>query len=27
VKQGRISQTALEVALGLITFGVKDDWA
>jgi methyltransferase (TIGR00027 family) len=27
VKQGRISQTALKVALGLITLSVKDDWA
>jgi methyltransferase (TIGR00027 family) len=27
VKQGRISQTALKVALGMITLSVKDDWA
>jgi len=27
MKQGRISQTALKVALGLITLSVKDDWA
>ena len=27
VKQGRISQTALKVALSLITLSVKDDWA
>jgi len=27
VKQGRISQTALKVALGLLTLSVKDDWA
>jgi methyltransferase (TIGR00027 family) len=27
VKGGRISQTALKVALGLITLSVKDDWA
>jgi len=27
VKQGRISQTALKVALALITLSVKDDWA
>jgi len=27
VKQGRISQSALKVALGLITLSVKDDWA
>jgi methyltransferase (TIGR00027 family) len=27
VKQGRISQTALKVALGLITLSVKNDWA
>jgi methyltransferase (TIGR00027 family) len=27
VKQGRISQTALKVALGLITLNIKDDWA
>jgi hypothetical protein len=27
VRQGRISQTALEVALGLVTLSVKDDWA
>jgi len=27
VKQGRISQTALKVALGLVTLSVKDDWA
>ncbi len=27
VKKGRISQTALKVALGLITLSVKDDWA
>ncbi len=26
VKKGRISQTALKVALGLITLSVKDDW-
>jgi len=26
VKQGRISQTALKVALGLVTLSVKDDW-
>ena len=27
MKQGRISQTALKVALGLITLSVKDDWS
>tara|TARA_B100000809_G_scaffold143958_1_gene141486 strand:+ start:525 stop:1358 length:834 start_codon:yes stop_codon:yes gene_type:complete len=27
VKQGRISQTALKVALSLVTLSVKDDWA
>ncbi len=27
MKQGRISQTALKVALSLITLSVKDDWA
>jgi methyltransferase (TIGR00027 family) len=27
LKQGRISQTALKVALGMITLSVKDDWA
>ena len=27
MKQGRISQTALKVALGMITLSVKDDWA
>ncbi len=27
MKQGRMSQTALKVALGLITLSVKDDWA
>jgi methyltransferase (TIGR00027 family) len=27
MKQGRISQTALKVALGLITLSIKDDWA
>jgi len=27
MKQGRISQTALKVALGLVTLSVKDDWA
>jgi methyltransferase (TIGR00027 family) len=27
MKQGRISQTALKVALGLITLNIKDDWA
>jgi len=27
VKQGRISQTALKVALGFVTLNVKDDWA
>ena len=27
MKQGRISQTALKVALALITLSVKDDWA
>jgi len=27
VKQGRISQTALKVALGMITLSVKDGWA
>ena len=27
MKQGRISQTALKVALGLVTLNVKDDWA
>jgi methyltransferase (TIGR00027 family) len=27
VKQGRISQTALKVALGLITLSIKGDWA
>lgn len=27
MKQGRISQTALKVALGLITLSEKDDWA
>jgi hypothetical protein len=27
VKEGRISQTALKVALGLITLSIKDDWA
>ena len=27
MKQDRISQTALKVALGLITLSVKDDWA
>lgn len=27
VKQGRISQTALKVALGLVTLSIKDDWA
>jgi methyltransferase (TIGR00027 family) len=27
VKQGRISQTALKVSLGMITLSVKDDWA
>jgi len=27
VKQGRISQTALKVALALVTLSVKDDWA
>jgi len=27
VKQGRISQTALKVAIALVTLSVKDDWA
>lgn len=27
MKKGRISQTALKVALGLITLSIKDDWA
>jgi len=27
VKQGRISQTALKVALSLVTLSIKDDWA
>ena len=27
VKRGRISQTALKVAMGLVTLSVKDDWA
>lgn len=27
MKQGRISQTALKVSLGMITLSVKDDWA
>lgn len=27
MKQGRISQTGLKVALGLITLSIKDDWA
>jgi|TARA_B110000263_G_scaffold236953_1_gene236764 methyltransferase (TIGR00027 family) len=27
MKQGRMSQTALKVALGLVTLSVKDDWA
>ena len=27
MKQGRISQTALKVALSLVTLSVKDDWA
>ena len=27
MKQGRISQTALKVALGLISLSIKDDWA
>jgi len=27
VKQDRISQTALKVALGLVTLSIKDDWA
>jgi methyltransferase (TIGR00027 family) len=27
LKKGRISQTALKVALGMITLSVKDDWA
>lgn len=27
MKQGRTSQTALKVALALITLSVKDDWA
>ncbi len=27
MKKGRISQTALKVALGMITLSVKDDWA
>ena len=27
MKQGRISQTALKVAIGLVTLSVKDDWA
>jgi methyltransferase (TIGR00027 family) len=27
MRQGRISQTALKVALGMITLSVKDDWA
>ena len=27
MKQGRISQTALKVALGMITLSIKDDWA
>jgi hypothetical protein len=27
VKQGRISQTALKVALNLVTLGAKGDWA
>ncbi|WP_139141501.1 hypothetical protein [Pseudohongiella acticola] len=27
MKQGRISQAALKVALSLVTLSVKDDWA
>ena len=27
MKEGRVSQTALKVALGLITLSIKDDWA
>ena len=27
MKQGRISQTALKVALALVTLSVRDDWA
>ena len=27
MKQGRISQTALKVALSLVTLSIKDDWA
>jgi len=27
MKKDRISQTALKVALGLITLSIKDDWA
>ena len=27
MKEGRVSQTALKVALGLVTLSIKDDWA